>query len=225
MNSVMLLIWLMSLAPEGNLCTSVVPLSTGWVWSYRGSAVWSGSKGSPDSGTVSWAMTIVAARYVGVVRLALVRGLVTQLAWYEPRARPRLSLLACRGSQLFGLELASDSAAASAYAHWSDSLFRRAQLLLDLPLHDGQLFGQDPPRDDPFYAWAVTALRPEAVEPVPVSCGASMEPRFGLTYRSLPDQAVIEWQPGVGITGYSYVHHGIPAAADVRLIACRRVRP
>jgi hypothetical protein len=167
-------------------------------------------------------MTIVAARDAGRVRIALVRGFVNQLASYDPSTRPRLSLLACRGSQLFGLELASDSAAQHTYAHWSDSLLQQAQPLLDLPLHDGQLFGQDPPRADGLYGWAVAAVRPEGLVTLPASCGQNAGRRFELSYRSLPDHAFIEWQLGVGITRYTYGHHGTPAAADVVLTACRR---
>jgi hypothetical protein len=169
-------------------------------------------------------MAIVDVRDAGSVRLALVRGFVTQLAWYEPGTRPRLTLLACRGSQLFGFDPATDSAARSAYARWSDSLLQRAELLLALPLRDGQLFGQDPPRDDALYGWAVAAHGADARFPLPARCGPSVGPRFELTYRSLPDHSVMEWQPGVGITHYLYGHHGSPAATDVKLRACRRPR-
>src|SRR3990172_1508047 len=219
------LVMLMSLIPVAprDSCATAMLLRPGWAWSYAGSALWSSGRGAhADSGAVSWTMTIVAARDAGSARIALVRGFVSQLAWYEPSTRPRFSLLACRGSQLFVLELPSDTAAQSAYARWSDSLFQQAELLLDLPLHDGQLFGQNPPRDDALYGWAVSAVRPEALLRPPRSCGQSVVQRFELSYRSLPDHAVMEWQPGLGITRYTYGHHGTPAAAEVRLVGCRR---
>lgn len=213
--------WLATLRGP-NWCAVAVPLRTGLAWTYTGSALWSGGDGTrADSGDVSWTMTIVAARDVGSVRVALVRGFVSQLARYEPGKPPRLSLLACRGSQLFGLEPAGDSAARHAYDHWGDALLQHAELLLDLPLHDGQLFGQKPPRDDALYAWTVAAVRPEVLSALPTGCGRGAGPRFELSYRSLPEHAVIEWQPGLGITRYAYGHHGTPAAADVRLRACR----
>lgn len=223
MIDLVLLLLLIAVTPGPDSCRTVMPLRPGWAWTYAGSALWSSRGGThADSGTVLWTMTIVAARDAGSARIALVRGFVNQLAWYEPSTRPRLSLLACRGSQLFNLEPESDSAAQSAYAHWSDSLLPQAEVLLELPLHSGQVFGQSPPRSDALYGWAVAAVRPEALAPLPPSCGHSAAQRFELSYRSLPDHAVIEWQPGLGVTRYTYGHHGTPAAAEVHLIGCRR---
>lgn len=220
-----LLISILAAGPNPDSCALAVPLRAGWAWSYAGTAIWSGGNGAhTDSGPVSWTMTIVGVRDAGDVRLGLVRGFVSQLAWYEPGTRPRLSLLVCRGSQLFALEPASDTAAQRAYAHWSDSLLQQAELRLDLPLHDGQLFGQTPPRDDQLYGWAVTALPSEGRLPLPARCGRSGAPRFELSYRSLPDHTFVEWQPGLGITRYTYGHHGTPASAKVRLTDCRRPR-
>jgi hypothetical protein len=223
MMELVLLLSLVAVTPGPDSCLAALPLRPGWAWSYAGSALWSSGGGTQaDSAAVSWTMTIVGARDAGSTRIALVRGFVNQLAWYEPSTRPRLSLLACRGPQLFGLEPASDSAAQSAYAHWSDSLLLKAEVLLDLPLHDGQLFGQNPPRNDPLYGWSVAAIRPGALRPLPASCGHSVAHRFELTYRSLPDHSVIEWQPGLGRTRYTYGHHGTPAATEVHLTSCRR---
>lgn len=221
-----LLMSLIPTVPNPDSCAVTVPLRPEWAWHYAGSALWSHGDGTgTDSATVSWTMTVVDARDVGNTRVALVRGFVDQLAWYRPSEPPRLSLLICRGLQLFGLELGSDSAARSAYSNWSDSLLHQADLLLDLPLHDGQLFGQSPPRADALYGWAVLALRPEGLASIPASCGKNVGVRFQLSYGSLPDHAIIEWQPGLGITRYAYGHHGTPAAAEVHLTGCEGPAP
>lgn len=216
-----LLMSLIPAVPNPDLCAVTVPLRPDWAWHYAGSARWSNDDSTgTDSATVSWTMSIVDARDVGNIRVALVRGFVDQLAWYRPSSPPRLSLLVCRGSQLFGLELGSDGAARSAYSAWGDSLLSQAELLLELPLRDGQLFGQSPSRGDALYGWYVFALPPEGVAPLPASCGPQVAPRFELSYRSLPDHAVVVWQPGLGITRYAYGHHGTRSAAEVHLMGC-----
>ncbi len=216
-----LLMSLIPAVPNPDSCAVTVPLRPDWTWHYAGSAMWSNGDGTgTDSTAVSWTMTVVDVRDVENTRVALVRGFVDQLARYEPTDPPRLSLLVCRGLRLFGLDLGSDAAARGAYAGWSDSLFHQAELLLDLPLRDGQLFGQSPSRADALYGWAVLALRPEHMAELPAGCGQTVGARFELSYRSLPDHAIVEWQPGVGIIRYAYAHHGTPAAAEVHLIGC-----
>jgi hypothetical protein len=52
------------------------------------------------------------------------------------------------------------------------------------------------------------------------SCGQGPE-AYRLTMRTLPDHQIVEWRESVGITAYTCVHHGTPAAAEVRLARCR----
>lgn len=92
-------------------------------------------------------------------------------------------------------------------------------LLLRFPLVVGTLYGRDQSeRDDTFYAWYV-----ESAEPI----GADLR-RIGargadsvvtLTYRTLPDHQIMTFVRGLGLAGYTYVHHGTVATAEARLTA------
>jgi hypothetical protein len=150
----------------------------------------------------------------------LVRGFVSELAWSTAGTLPRLSILACLSHRLLHLEFSTDSSARYALDHFADSLLVRAKVILQEPLRHGAVFGQDPPRDDPMYGWAVEELDP--VSALPQGCRASRPKAYRLTMRTLPDQQILEWRAGVGVTAYQYSHHGTPAAVDVRLVRCHR---
>jgi hypothetical protein len=206
-------------APVPDTCVAIFPLEAGRSWTYAGQSLWSvpGASG-PDSGPVRWTMTVVRAGEVAGWRIGLITGFVQELAWYQPGTVPRLSILACRRAELRLATFADDPAAERAYDQWSDSVASGAELWLALPLREGQVLGQVSPREDVMYGWLVGS--PEAPVTIPDSCPRPAGPRYELTYRSLPDHRIAEWQPGLGVTRFVYGHHGIPASADVRLVAC-----
>ena len=206
-------------AQAPDTCAMMLPLEADRSWTYAGQALWSVPGASQsDSGSVKWTMTIERAREVPDGRIGLVRGFVQELAWYEPGIVSRLSILACRGSEFRVATFPDDAAAERAYDRWSDSLSSRAELWFALPLREGQLLGQEPPRQDAMYGWLVGW--PESPVTIPDSCPVKVGPRYELTYRSLLDHRIVEWQLGLGISRFVYGHHGTPASAEVRLVAC-----
>jgi hypothetical protein len=42
--------------------------------------------------------------------------------------------------------------------------------------------------------------------------------RFKLSYRTNPEHEIVHFVPTIGITKFTYVHHGTVSEADVRLI-------
>jgi hypothetical protein len=42
--------------------------------------------------------------------------------------------------------------------------------------------------------------------------------QYQLVYRTLPDHQIIEFAPNIGITRYTYVHHGTVSETDLKLI-------
>lgn len=207
-------------APPGCLGLETVP--AGASWTYTGWRQWTAQGSPPDSGAVEWTTTVLATRAVPAGRVLLVRGFVSELAWSVPTTRPRLSLLTCLNGRLLRVAFIADSAAHYRFDHWTDADADRGELLLEQPLVEGRVFGQDPPRQDDLYGWAVERLKtPPAVAP---GCGRPGPDGYRLTMRTMPDHEVMEWRAGVGITAYTYGHHGTPAAAEVRLVRCAGVR-
>jgi hypothetical protein len=222
MIAVVLLLGQVAAAAPPPACLGLESVPAGASWTYAGTRQWTAEGSGTDSGAVRWTMAVVATRAVPGGRLLLVRGFVSELAWSVPTTQPRLSLLACLGDRLLRVAFLADSAARYRFEHWTDSSADRGELLLQQPLVDGEVFGQEPPRQDGMYGWAVERLK--APPAVPSGCGKPGAEAYGLTMRTLPDHQIVEWRAGVGITAYTYVHHGTPAAAEVRVTRCAGLR-
>ena len=210
-------------SPAPSPCLGLAGYPAGSTWTYAGTRLWSEANSRADSGAVEWTMSLLRTRTVPAAHLLLVRGFVSELAWSTPGTSPRLSILACRSDRLFHLEFSTDSGATYALDHWTDSLLNGAKLILQEPLRDGAVFGQEPPRDDRMYGWTIEKVDPAPA--LPKSCRASAPEVYRLTMRTLPDQQILEWRAGIGVTAFHFAHHGTPAAADVRLVRCRSLAP
>lgn len=206
-------------ASSPSACLGLETVKPGVSWTYSGWRLWTAAgSGQSDSAAVRWTTTVLATRVLPAGRLLLVRGYVSELAWSVPSTVPRLSILACLQDRLVRLAFVGDSAARFRFDHWTDANAQRGEVLLQQPLSDGAIFGQDPPRQDQMYGWLVERLQPAPA--IPSSCGKLGPDAYRLTMRTLPDHQIVEWRAGLGVTAYSYVHHGTPAAAQVRLVRC-----
>jgi hypothetical protein len=218
---IVLLVSQMAAASPPPACLGLETVKPGASWTYTGWRQWTAEgAGQSDSAAVRWTTSVVAVRAIPAGRLLLVRGFVSELAWSVPTTVPRLSILACLKDRLLRLAFVADSAAKYRFDHWTNTSAARGEVLLQQPLTDGAIFGQDPPRQDDMYGWAVERLKPTPA--VPPSCGQPGPDAFRLTMRTMPDHQIVEWRAGLGVTSYTYAHHGTPAAAEVRLTRCRR---
>ena len=205
----------------GSVPCGELPLKPGSTWTYRAEVAWAaGGSDSARHQTLSWTTTLLTIRTSGSAVAATVLGWPTDLAWWEPERTPTTSVIYCSGGRVYVLHPPSGTAAGVATA-----LLRGEQrpavddLVLQFPLHTGQLFGRDAAeRPDTFYAWFVAAA-----EPIPA---AVRRLRSGLTdslysviYRTLPDHTVVGFVPGLGVAHYVYMHHGTIAEADAWLVA------
>lgn len=166
---------------------------------------------------VFWTMSVVDTASAGEAKLVLVRGFVPELALSDRPATPGLSILVCRIGGLRQFKGRSDEETRAAFVQWDDSLVLRSRVFLQAPLTDGQVFGQEPLRQDALYGWDVEALPSWRV---PRSCGAGKAYANRLTYRTNPDITILDWLDGVGVARYTYDHHGTTARVDVRLVSC-----
>jgi len=206
-------------ASPPSACLDLEAVKPGASWTYSGWRQWTAAgSGQSDSAAVQWTTAVLATRAVPAGRLLLIRGFVSELAWSVPSTAPRLSILVCLKDRLLRVAFLADSAARYRFDHWTEAGATRGEVLLQQPLSDGAIFGQDPPRQDAMYGWVVERLRPAPA--VPAGCGRPGPETWRLTMRTMPDHQVMEWRAGVGITAYTYVHHGTPAAAEVRLTRC-----
>jgi hypothetical protein len=154
---------------------------------------------------------------------AVVRGFPMDLAWYRPGLKPKISVLMCRNGRLYQhTSRGVKPALAQARLLLADRTYppRDEVPFLDLPLQPGKVWGYDLGRDDAMYRWQVDGTEAKPFSAPGVARGAAF-PMFTATFRTNPDHMSVEFAPGVGITGFSYEHHGTVARTKVHLVSYR----
>jgi hypothetical protein len=200
------------------------PLEKGTQWIYEGSAAWTVNVNTVEKSThVRWSTVVEDSICSSESCLALVRGFPNELAWYEPNQKSHLSILVCKQGKMYHLLSSDDEKAQEIFRHLqgdSSAVFSEHDLILDLPLRAGKIWGQDPRRDDQLYCWHVESLTERKLA-VANKIGNSLRKVYEISYRTMPDHQVLEFAPGIGIIRYVYVHHGTVASTDVHLVAIK----
>jgi len=197
-------------------------LVAGRVYSYSGTARWTDSTQRVHSSPVRWHMDVLRVHASSNARAALVRGWIQDLAWYSPGQRQQFTvLLEIRGT-LYQLAVGDSAAAIDTLidaVRDASAAARRSQLVIDSVLVVGRLYGQDVDRgdrNDDMYAWLVESKARLSTRAGWTSL-ATDPTQWRLVYRTLPDDQLLDFVPGVGITRFVYTHHGTVANTDVHL--------
>lgn len=198
------------------------PLRKGARWVFEGEASWPGRKaGQVRTGKVRDVMEVLQVVPGKDAFAAVVRGFPMDLAWYQPGTRPRISVLVCKGGRFYqrpsqglkpALALARELLADGSWPPPEEDPF------LDLPLADAKTWGHAPRRGDGLYRWVVDAKAPRSFP----GAGGGPRPVFTASFTTNPDEVVLEFSPGVGITAFTYEHHGALARTRVRLVGLGR---
>ncbi len=213
--------------PTQNAASSRFGLVAGREWEYAGVGKWTGEGQRLDSGSIRWLMRCLVVRSASGVRVALLRGWVHDLAWYDPGSTPGYSVLLEYRQRLFVIDAPDSAAAVDTFAQalrsGTNGLHDRTPVI-DSGLVVGRVYGGAPDRgdrQDGFYAWNVESAIPLARQTSwrTLANGAN---GWRLAYRTVPDHELLDFVPGVGITRYVYSHHGTVAETNVRLLAVRQ---
>ena len=203
----------------------LIPLVPRAAWVYGGTVRWTPDGTTKEkTGKVTWTMEVLQVRSVPQGRAALVRGLVTELTWYEPGQKPGYSVLLQAGSDLYAFPQTGEGEARAFLAELAQggrSLLTADALLLDGPLTRGKVWGEDRTREDRLYLWTVEDLRARTLVIPGLSPRRVSAAR--IAYRTQGDASGLEVAPGVGILSWTYEHRGTPAEVDVTLVRCRNL--
>ncbi|MFA5203143.1 MAG: hypothetical protein WC708_01950 [Lentisphaeria bacterium] len=206
--------------------TAAFPLTVGARWVYQGTVKWTAPNSSQlRTDTVTWTLEVLEKTVRGHVTGWRLRGAPTDLAGYQAGMKPAEHVLLQAGAGKFYLLDAEDGPHLwSRLTNPHDDLpgieFAEPALQLELPLRDGQVFGETSQlcRLDRSYCWHVTAgdTLDWPVQGLPDT--AAPRQLYQLAYPSLPDTTTVWFCHGVGIVRFSCRHHGSPAETDVRLV-------
>ena len=197
-------------------------MSPGTSWTYQGVVRWTQENSDRTHETkVTWRTEVKRLIQHGEDRAAIIMGMPTDLDWSAGKPQPSDSLLIETKGNFYRVSGPRYAEMLRHLEQPSDDLSKSLSeddLFFKWPLKSGEKFScdsQDPPRDDNMYCWLV-----ESVEPAHLNGIAGTPPAasaFELSFRTNPDDTEYTFVPGVGITSYSYHHHGTVADTELQL--------
>lgn len=186
---------------------AIMPLEAGASWVFSVRVRWTLSDSNQvQSASIRWEMRITEVHESEGIRAAVVRGFPFQLAWYEPGKQPGFDVLVKRSGGLWLAQAHSEDEARE-LAKRAVAGEATGELLLRFPVRVGDCVGGDLDRTDGRYCWSVERRVKER--------GVS---GWEIAYRTNPDHQLVHLVPGLGITRFTYEHHGTVASATARLV-------
>lgn len=208
------------------------PLQKGNYWIYRGKTKYlvpnkdesqNSGHNEPKSEILTWKMEVVDTKEGANFFAALIKGMPDDLSWYVPN-RPRGDYLILRvGSSTYYIY--TGKKALTAWSILSDkeqklNTLDEGEIMLDGPLVQGKVFGGDFLNrvTGTRYCWNVESENSFDLKSFHNASQLNNPREFSCVYRTNPDHTIMNFVPGIGITGYVYVHHGTLSEADLKLI-------
>lgn len=153
----------------------------------------------------------------------VISGFPSDLDWSDGTAKAKDSLIIqTPDKKLYRIHPQNLAGALGRLQNQDDNLaglLKDEDLFLELPLHQGDRFcdAATMARDDSMYCLFVDSATSVLLDQVkgapPGRCTA-----FTLNYRSHPDDFEFDFVPGLGMTSYSYHHHGTVADTELKLV-------
>jgi hypothetical protein len=193
------------------------PMRIGQYWVFGGDVTTGSGKGMP----VEWKMEVVDKFERGHVTGYLMLGHPSDLAFYDldkPPARSEYAIVRVNDGRVY-------QGSKDLFTRLKDpndylgSLVTGWQLIFDFPLTTGKRFCESDQitRQDSSYCWVVTKEETVNIVNVIGVSGQKQYVRFLLNYSTLPDHIETTFVPGIGMTSYTYEHHGSPGSVQVVL--------
>jgi hypothetical protein len=204
----------------------VIPFVTGTVWTYQALLKWTDTSNALRRSDVRWTSTVTDAFDHGDVAGALLQGGVEDLFSRSRPLRPRSYEVLRVGTRYYLLSDVSTSAFAAVKAAGRKALPADLDqhVWFDVPLTKGRVLRPRDmgPRDDTSYGWWIESVGRARLDLPGLRDQARQA--FRLTYHTLASDLHETVVPGIGVTSFTYVHHGTIAEAYAHLIVYRRGR-
>jgi hypothetical protein len=196
------------------------PLQEGAYWIYAGNVKWT-IPGSSDvvEKEIRWKMEVVRVTQRNNIAGYEMLGAPWDLAWYEEGKEPSEYGIIQAGGKFYRTSI-------DTVRRLSDeddlllALVEEGEIFLDIPLLSGKKFCDTDSltRADGLYCWVVGEANQADTTGIN---GINSENKFlayPISYRTTPDNSMFEFIPEIGISHYTYGHHGTVSEVDVRLI-------
>lgn len=193
------------------------PLSPGTYWVYEGLVKWQVESGVQEQ-QMTWKMEVIEQVERGEFTGYFMQGHPDDLVFYEDGRAPGNYAIIRHDKRFYETSVET-------FQRLKDSqdtleqLVSEADLILDFPLTPGKKFGEAEmlDREDDAYCWMVQEGQPFSRQINGVSLSEPVM-EYLLTFATLPEDVVVHFTPGIGITRFEYVHHGTISEVDVSII-------
>ena len=182
------------------------PDAPGTVWHFKAAVQWTPENSSQvRSADITWNTSVISKHHSGAATVLVLSGFPTDLAWYEPAMRPRVTLITTTSEGLYLNTLPDQADIQKAIEQALKGAPEGERILLAHP-RVGDCLGGTPGRDDGRYCWHVER-----------KVTRRGHTGWEVAYRTNPDHQLLEFVPGVGVTLFEFEHHGTVASARAEL--------
>jgi hypothetical protein len=197
---------------------AVFPLTTGTCWTYEGTVKWTEGTEIKEK-AVKWQMEVMDTTVRGEITGYRMKGHPRELAMYEEgQERGEYAILRIGSNKFY-------YAGVDALQRLDDEnddladLVQEEDLFLELPLQEGKRFCETAQifREDGMNCWVTGKGEPVQMKKVAGLALPVALLEYPVLRTSLPDQVIVGFTPGVGITNFKYIHHGTTAEVDLIL--------
>ncbi len=215
---------------KGAIGPDPFPLATGAEWIYQAKVKWEDS-GKEKSKTLSWTTSIDSVVVRGEIVLAKGTGLPSQLTFYDEKVEPAPFVMVKVGAWKLFVVSAEDRISdiwkkAVNPDEFLGDILQEGDLLLDLPLVEGKFYGETAQltRGGTSNLYLVEGRAPFEAGSVKGLAAAGPLEELSIILRTNPDHSIWKFVPGLGFSGFEYVHHGTTSEVDCRLKEVRAGR-
>lgn len=200
------------------------PLLKGSYWIYQASVKWTVTGGNEViEDNFTWKMEVIDTATHNNIIAVYLRGFPWELDWHHEDLEPDDYTMIIVDAKKF--YLLQNTRAFEKIKNKEDLAddFSDDDLWFDFPLTLGKTYAYmnelAKQREDHYYQWYVKNESPADLSSVKGALpAAAAETEYEIEFYTLPGHRTINFVPGIGITGYTYVHHGTISEAYLKLI-------
>lgn len=199
------------------------PLTKGTYWIYKGTVKWQQGETKGEK-KVTLKMEVIKTITEGHLFIAVIKGFPIDWDWYGYDINKGIGqqgdyLIVRVGTSLY--YLLTEKEKIKQFLNNEGALERvtESDLLFDTPFEKGRIFGETQyfTRDEKAYFWYVKDEKQTTFPNVSGLDPKQTYTNYTLLLKTNPGDEIIEFVPGIGITGYEYVHHGTVAETYLKL--------
>jgi len=204
------------------------PLDKGNVWIYQGNVKWTQVPDKVFDKNITWKMEIMDTFSRGHLFAAIIKGHPSDLSWYEDGQKPGdYLIIRVGGSKYYIIAHPRASEAIKRLKDMDDflgNLVSENDLFLEYPAKQGDVLGETAQltRPDMSYCWFVESVEKIGPEGIIGLSGEKELEKIILTFKTVADHKTVGFLHGVGISSFSYVHHGTVAEAHLKLVEFKK---